>query len=46
MLTVLLILSVAALIAAILTLMGRCPVAVPVLLLAIIEVLEHLPLGR
>lgn len=46
MLTVVLVLAVAALICAILSMMGKCPITVPVLLLAIIEVLEHLPLGK
>lgn len=46
MLTVITILAIAALIAAILSLMGKCPLTVSVLLLCIIEVLRALPLGR
>ncbi len=46
MLTVLLILAIAALISAILSLMGKCPLTVPVLLLSIIAILQQLPLGR
>lgn len=46
MLSVLCILGVAALISAILALMNRCDVRVPVLLLTICEVLRCLPLGH
>ena len=45
MLTVIAVLVIAALIAAILSLMGKCPIGVPVLLLCIVETLRILPLG-
>jgi len=45
MLTVMLILAVAALLAAIVSAMGKCPVWVAVLLLAIYACLEQLPKG-
>ena len=44
MMTISCILAAAAFIGAILALMGRCPLTVPVLLLAIVEVLACLPL--
>lgn len=46
MLTVLLILAIAALVSTILSMIGKCPLTVPVLLLALIACLERLPLGR
>lgn len=44
MFSVMCLLAVAALISAILSLMGKCPLVAPVLLLALIEVLQCLPL--
>lgn len=44
--TILCVIGVAALICSILSLMGKCPVSVPVLLLSICEVLRCLPMGR
>ena len=41
MITVILILAIAALLCAILALMGKCPITVPVLLLAIIAVMQN-----
>lgn len=46
MITILFILVVSALVATILSLMGKCPIAVPVLLLCIVEALRILPLGN
>lgn len=43
MMTALFILAIGALIAAIIAAMGKCPVWVPVIFLAIIEVIEHAP---
>jgi len=45
MLTIIGVLIVAALICTILSLMGKCPLAVPVLLLVVVEALRILPLG-
>lgn len=45
MLTLMIILAVAALIGAIVAMMGKCPVTVPVLILAIIAVLHVIPMG-
>lgn len=45
MITLLVILAVAALIATIVSMMGKCPLSVPVLLLSIIAVLRVIPLG-
>ncbi len=44
MISVLCVLAVATFLGAILSLMGKCPLTVPVLLLAICEVLRCLPL--
>lgn len=46
MLTVMLILALAALVCAIASAMGKCPLWVSVILLCIIELLRNLPLGR
>lgn len=43
--TVIMILAIAALIGTIVSLMGKCPLSVPVLLLAIIACLRSIPLG-
>ena len=45
MLTLFMILAVAALISAIIAAMGKCPLYVPVLVLSVIEVLRVLPLS-
>lgn len=45
MLTITLILLVGALVGSILCLMGKCPAGVPCLLLSIVGLLGHLPLG-
>lgn len=44
--TVFLILAVAAFIATIVSAIGKCPLWVPVVLLCVIELLRALPLGR
>ncbi len=46
MLTIIGILVVIAFVLAIVSLIGKCPVGVPVLLLALVELLRILPLGR
>jgi hypothetical protein len=46
MLTVFLILALAAFIGAVVSAMGKCPLWVPVVLLCVIELLRALPLGR
>lgn len=46
MLTVFVILAIAAFIGTILAAMGKCPLWVPVMFLAIIECLRIMPLGR
>jgi hypothetical protein len=46
MLTVLLVLAVIAVITSVLHLIGKCPVGVPVLILAAYALLQQLPLGR
>lgn len=46
MLTLLFILALAALVTAIGSAMGKCPLWVPVMLLAFIACLERMPLGR
>lgn len=46
MLTVFLLLAVAAFICAIAEAMGKCPSWVPVIILCLIELLRALPLGR
>lgn len=46
MMTLTCILAIAALISTILAKMGKCPIEVPVFLLACIETLRCLPLGR
>ena len=46
MLTVFLLLAIAAFIAAVVSAMGKCPLWVSVVLLCLIELLRALPLGR
>ena len=46
MLTVMLLLAIAAFVCAIVAAMGRCPLWVSVVILCIIELLRNLPLGR
>lgn len=46
MLTIVGILVVAALISTIVSIMGKCPLYVPVLLLCIVAALQVIPLGR
>lgn len=46
MLTVFLLLAVAAFVSAVAEAMGKCPGWVPVILLCLIELLRALPLGR
>jgi hypothetical protein len=46
MLTVLLILAIAAFVCTIIAALGKCPIWIPVVLLCIIELLRQLPLGR
>lgn len=46
MTTVICVLAVSAFISAVLSLAGKCPLSVPVLLLSILELLRCLPLGR
>lgn len=45
MINILMILAISALVSAIVALAGKCPIGVPVLLLAIIAALQVLPLG-
>jgi len=46
MLTVFLLLAIAAFICTVASALGKCPVWIPVLLLCIIELLRALPLGK
>ena len=46
MLTVTIVLAIAALIAAVMAAMNRCPLWVSVIILCLIELLRALPLGR
>lgn len=46
MLTVSLVLALAAFVCTVVAAMGRCPLWVAVLLLSLAELLRHLPLGR
>lgn len=46
MLTIIGVLAIAALIATIVSIMGKCPLYVPVLLLCVIAALQVIPLGR
>lgn len=46
MLTVILLLLLAAFVCTIASALGKCPVWVPVLLLVVVGLLEHLPLGK
>lgn len=46
MLTVFIVIAVAAFISTIVSAMGKCPIWVPVLLLCLIELLRALPLGK
>lgn len=45
-LTVLLVLALIALICTIISALGKCPIWVPVVILAIMELLRQLPLGK
>lgn len=46
MLTVFLLLALAAFVSVVVSIMGRCPLWVPVVFLCLIELLRCLPLGR